>query len=80
MKKLKEFFYTGKKVKIWHNAHYEHESAESGKWVTMGDCYWFEFTTVWLYFLGVPIWILSHKCENKGLFEEQEFNKNNNGN
>ncbi len=63
------FFYTGIKENKSQNVHYEFESADGGAWFTSGDEYLWELTESWVYFLGIPIWRIYFKVENKGLYE-----------
>lgn len=63
------FFYTGIKESKWENIYFEFESVDGGAWFTSGDEYLYEFTERWVYFLGLPIWRLQFKAENKGIYE-----------
>lgn len=51
---------------VHHNAHYEFESAESGRWVTFGDCSMYKFTSKWLCLFGFKIYRLNLEVENLG--------------
>lgn len=63
------FFYTGIKESKWENVHFEFESVDGGAWFTSGDEYLWQFTERWIYFIGLPIWRLQFKAENKGRYE-----------
>ncbi len=68
------FFYTGIKESKWENIHFEFEIDNTSwftkpTWFTSGDEYLWEFTERWIYFLGLPIWRLQFKAENKGRYE-----------
>ena len=59
------------KIKEWVNVHHEHESAESGRWVTFGDAHMYEFYEEWFCIFEIPIWRLKYQSTNKGIYNVQ---------
>lgn len=62
-------FYTGIKTFEWENVHHEIEEVDSnGHFIQGGEARLIKFTLRRFYFLGVPLWRVSLKKEDKGIF------------